>query len=485
MLKGRLALNASALMISSAATGLLGLVYWMIAERMMPTSEVGRASAMIATATVLSSLACLSLAGAYQRFLPVAGNRSLRLILRGYALICCTSLILGTAFVTLGFGSSIFTSTTDRVLFVPLVMVLAIYAITDPILIGLRRSPAVAVKNVSLSLVKIVPLFFLTGTATAVAVTGSWMVLAALVTVVFMAHVVRGAAQRRQESSDDLPGNPALVSFPSAFFTTMLISSVIPFALPLIVVETVGTTQNAYFNLAWTMTSAAGLVRASMGSAFIVEAVQPGANTANLVRQLRRMLIPLTLLVAMGLAIGGPAVLWGVGEDYFREAAPLMLVLAVQSVVETVVVVFYMVSQIVRRLRLMVLMQVTIMVITVVGSYLLLPRVGLIGVGIASLLAVTVGVAVAIRPLLHGIGELLRNAQNGGPDTNDRLDANGADPNDSGGGTGAAGGGAQPPGAVDPPITDRISLSRTHPRHELLSGTDVSDISTDGFSARR
>ena len=62
MLKGRLALNASALMISSAATGLLGLVYWMIAERMMPTSEVGRASAMIATATVLSSLACLSLA---------------------------------------------------------------------------------------------------------------------------------------------------------------------------------------------------------------------------------------------------------------------------------------------------------------------------------------------------------------------------------------------------------------------------------------
>lgn len=43
MLKGRLALNASALMISSAATGLLGLVYWMVAERMLPTSEVGRA----------------------------------------------------------------------------------------------------------------------------------------------------------------------------------------------------------------------------------------------------------------------------------------------------------------------------------------------------------------------------------------------------------------------------------------------------------
>ena len=278
MLKGRLALNASALMISSAATGLLGLVYWMVAERMLPTSEVGRASAMISAATVLSSLACLSLAGAYQRFLPVAGNRSLRLILSGYGLITGTSILLGTAFVTLGFGSSIFTSTTDRVLFVPLVLVLAIYAITDPILIGLRRSPAVAVKNVGLSVVKIVPLFFLSGTATAVAVTGSWMVLAALITVVFMLHAVRLALARRLESADELPGNRELMSFQSAFFTMMLITSVTPFALPLIVVETVGTTQNAYFNLAWTMTSAAGLVRSSVGSAFIVEAVQPGAK---------------------------------------------------------------------------------------------------------------------------------------------------------------------------------------------------------------
>lgn len=133
------------------------------------------------------------------------------------------------------------------------------------------------------------------------------------------------------------------------------------------------------------------------------------------------MLLPLTLLVAAGLAIGGPAVLWVVGDEYFREAAPLMLVLAVQSVVETVVVVFYMVSQIVRRLRLMVLMQIIVMVITVGGSYLLLPRVGLIGVGIASLTAVTVGAAIAIRPLLHALAQLLRNAQNGNADTDGKA----------------------------------------------------------------
>ena len=41
MLKGRLAVSASALMVSSVPPGALGLVYWMIAERMLPTSGSG------------------------------------------------------------------------------------------------------------------------------------------------------------------------------------------------------------------------------------------------------------------------------------------------------------------------------------------------------------------------------------------------------------------------------------------------------------
>ena len=81
------------------------------------------------------------------------------------------------------------------------------------------------------------------------------------------------------------------MAFQGVFFTMMLVSSVVPFALPLIVVGTVGTTQNAYFNLAWTMNAAAGMLRSSFGAAFVVEAVQPGADGQSLVRQLKRMLI--------------------------------------------------------------------------------------------------------------------------------------------------------------------------------------------------
>lgn len=88
------------------------------------------------------------------------------------------------------------------------------------------------------------------------AVAGSWLLLAALTTAVFIVHVVRIAIGRRTESSEELPAYRELMAFQGVFFTMMLVSSVVPFALPLIVVGTVGTTQNAYFNLAWTMNAA-------------------------------------------------------------------------------------------------------------------------------------------------------------------------------------------------------------------------------------
>ena len=134
-------LSTRALMVSSMATGALGLVlYWMIAERMLPTSEVGRASAMISTATAMSSLAVH--AGRRERFLPVAAPTT-RLILGGYALIGATSSILGTGFDVAGVRFEAVHSTTDKGDVPLMVLVLAYYAITDPILIdcaGHRRS---------------------------------------------------------------------------------------------------------------------------------------------------------------------------------------------------------------------------------------------------------------------------------------------------------------------------------------------------------
>ncbi|AFA73343.1 putative polysaccharide biosynthesis protein [Gordonia polyisoprenivorans VH2] len=431
--RDRLTVNASALMASSVGTGLLGLVYWIVAEHHFPTAEVGRASAVISSATVLSSLACLSLGGAFQRFLPVAGGAALRYIVGGYLLTAATGVVLATGFVVVGLGDRILHSTGERIAFVAMVVVFALYALTDPILTGLRRAPAVAVKNITLSAIKIVPIVVLAGVPSALAISGSWALLAAVVTAVFVFGVCRTASARRGQRRD-LPAGRELLSFQGAFFFLMLVSSVTPLALPLVVVAKTDTTQNAYFNLAWTMCSAAGMLRASIGSAFIVEASAPDADRPALLRRLGTMLGLVTGVVAAGLAIGGPVVLLLAGRDYFHAAGPLMVVMAVESIVETVVVTYFLIAQLQRRMRLMVAAQVIMVITTVGGAWVLLDPLGLLGVAVASLLAVVITLAVVARPLILGVRAMLHDTPANTPHTECTDDPPVAGPGGSGAG---------------------------------------------------
>jgi O-antigen/teichoic acid export membrane protein len=172
------------------------------------------------------------------------------------------------------------------------------------------------------------------------------------------------------------------------------------------VVAQLGTEQNAYFNLAWTMCSAVGLLRSSVGSAFIVEASAPDADRAALLRRLVKMLGAVAVVSAAGLAIGGPLVLYVVSPDYFHAAAGLVVVMAVESLVGTVVILYFLLAQILRRLRLMLAIQVVIVAITLTVTLLLVPRLGLIGVGLGALTAQMVALMVLAYPLRRTIADL-------------------------------------------------------------------------------
>lgn len=168
----------------------------------------------------------------------------------------------------------------------------------------------------------------------------------------------------------------------------MIVGSLLPLSLPLIVVANLGTTQNAYFNIAWTMCSAAGLFQAAAGSAFIVEAATPGADRAQLLRQYARMIAAVSVVASLGLGVGGPIVLRCVGFDYFANAAGLMVIMAISTLAETVLTTFYLLAQLVGRLRLLMAAQAIVVGVTVIGAFLLIRPLGLAGIGVASLAAI-------------------------------------------------------------------------------------------------
>ncbi|HEY9311191.1 polysaccharide biosynthesis protein [Williamsia sp.] len=409
--------NALALMLSSVATGVLGLAYWAAAERFFPTEEVGRAAAVINSAIMLAALSCLSLGGAYQRFLPVAGRLSARLICAGIGVVSVAGLILGLGFAF--FGPSVdrlFHSTTERVAFPLLVSALAVYALSDPILTGLRMAWGVAAKNIALSVLKIVAVLVVAGSGGAIVLVGSWGLLAIAVTLVAVGDALRRTIVHRRDVAPELPPVRELWAFQGVFFAMSVVLILTPLTLPLIVVTTMGAADNAYFNLAWTMCSALGLLRGAVGSAFIVEASRSGSDRPQLLRRLIRMMSAVTVVSAVGLAVCGPIVLAVVGADYVEAAWQLVVVMAVDTVVGSVVVVYFLLAQIVRRLRLMFAVQCLIVMITIAGAFVLVPKIGLTGIGVAVLTANTVGLLILLRPLRRVAIEFTTAPAEPGPD---------------------------------------------------------------------
>ncbi len=393
-------------MVSSVVTGVLGLIYWIAAGRMFDAADVGRASALISTATMLGSLSCLSLDGVYERFLPLAGSDTRSAVLGGYLLSGAVALMTGAVFAWLPVAQRLLETTGQRLLFPVMVAVFTAFALTDPILTGLRRAPAVAAKNISFAVLKLLPIVLIgTGVATA-GLVFSWTATAFAVTAVFAVAAVREAHSRRAVASG-LPPARELLSYQGAFLAMMLVSIALPLALPLIVVERAGLSANAYFNLAWTMCSAAGLLRAAAGSAFIVEAVTPGADQAALVRKFAPLLGGLAVLTAAGLAAGGPLVLWLAGTDYLAAGWKLMLVMAFSSLVETVVTSYYLLAQLRRSLRLMVISQMLVVTVTLAAAHPLVAVLGITGAGVAYLAGFSLALLVVSVPLVRSVHEIL------------------------------------------------------------------------------
>lgn len=403
-LRGRLMVNAGALMLSSVATGVLGLVYWIVAGRLFDAAEVGRASALISTATMLSSVACLSLGGSYQRFLPLAGHQTRAAIVGGYLLTGGVGILLGAGFAFSGLADKLLHTTGQRLAFPVAVLVFTVFALTDPILTGLGRAPAVAAKNISASVLKVVPLALLSTGAAAMGIVASWTGVSMAVAAVFVVVALTHAASRRVEP--DLPSTRELFGFQGVFLLMMLVSAALPLALPLIVVQHLGTAENAYFNLAWTMCAAAGLLRGALCSAFIVEASTPGADRPALLARMLPVYGATALLTGLGLALGGPLVLAAAGPEYLRAAWPLMVIMGMVSMAESLVTGYYTVAQLLRRLRWMLASQVLIVATTLAGAVLLVPRLGITGVGVAEAIAMTAALLAVLHPLRTGLAEL-------------------------------------------------------------------------------
>jgi O-antigen/teichoic acid export membrane protein len=397
-----------ALVLNSGITAVIGLVYWMVAARTYPPHVVGVNAALISAMMFLAGISQLNLSNVLVRFVPDAGRRVRRLVVLAYAASLAVAGAVAAGFAGgLGIwarGLESVTSTSGfRVWFVAATMAWCVFVLQDSVLTGLGRAVWVPVENAVFSTVKLVLLVGLAAAAPVYGIFASWTgaLLASLIPVNFIifSRLVPRAVRSASRETVSVTRRE-LVRYIVADYAgavSWLAATTLP---PIIVTQTAGAAQNAYFSLGWVIAFPLYFVPASVGSALVVHAVREPDRLREYAHkafvQGCRILVP----AVAALVLAGPFLLRLLGHEYAEESVTVLRLVAFAAIPNVVNVLYVSVARVERRMSRVVVALTSQCVITLGLVVPLLRLYGIGGVGIAWLvgqLAVAVPIVLTRR----------------------------------------------------------------------------------------
>jgi O-antigen/teichoic acid export membrane protein len=395
-----------ALVLSSAITSAVGLLYWVVAARLFPPDEVGVNTTLISTMTLLGITAQLNLGGALLRFVPVAGRSARSLVATCYGVGATTACIFGAVFAlgagwwapdlvdALGHGPLI-------AFFLLATPVWTVFAMQDYVLTATKRATLVPVENLVFSLLKIGLLAIGAVVAFRGVIAVSWALATALIVLVVTVYLARVLAPNAASGPAQQEIRPrSIAGFVSADWAGGLCTDAVEFGLPLLVLASLDADSAATYSMAWAIAYALFLVTHGMSQSMVahVSASPEGLHAAvrNMVTKALTLIVPGVLVIVPGAGL----ILSIFGTHYAETGTTLLALCALSAVPNVVVVAAVAVARVRQRRAVIFGVPAAVAVIVISLSLTLMPRLGLTGVGVALLVGETAVAAVILLRLL-------------------------------------------------------------------------------------
>ena len=170
-----------------------------------------------------------------------------------------------------------------------------------------------------------------------------------------------------------------------------------PLLLPVLVVLRLGVTQNAYFYITWMIGAVFFMVSPSVAQAVFAEGVRARSDMSSVVAKALRVILVLLAPAMAVMIIGGKLILGLFGASYAAVGYGLLILLAISALPDAVSNVAVVVCRVTQRLGYSAALNLGILVMTLAGAWVLMPPLGIAGVGVAWLGAQTIG-AIASLP---------------------------------------------------------------------------------------
>jgi hypothetical protein len=329
-----------ALIANSGLTAVFGVIFWVVAARLLTAQTIGRGSALVSLIMTVSGLCQLNYARSLSGLIPLA-SRPRKLLGRVYGLTVAFSLVvaLGIA-VALPKATASFRYLAGNIIFVAVFVVSVglwtIFNLEDAALTSVRAATVVPFENGTYGVLKLVCLYALwrVGDRGSVAIFAAWVIpLVAVIVPVNLFLFLRAVPASPPHPVVREVSRPPWLRYDFCGYLLWL-SGTLP--LPVLVVIMVGATRAASFYVPFTIATAIDLLSLMLGNSLTAELSRKGGVlTAAAKAYLRRVWITVGLLSAMVFLVA-PYVLQAFGDRYRADGTLILRVLMLATLPRSV-----------------------------------------------------------------------------------------------------------------------------------------------------
>ena len=405
LLRTPLYANALYLWASAGLTAVSGFAFWALVARSYGADDVGRGSAALSALSLLAMFSHLGLGLGLIRFLPESGPRGPRLANAVFTTSAVVAVLLAAVFLL---GLPLWAPSLDFLrqqplyagAFIALVVAATFTTVQMYAFMAIRKAKYLLAQAAFLLLGRLALPALMAAFFGAFGIVAAGGLAAALAAVVGFVLLTWGLAGYRPGPAVDMASVFKLFPFSVANYVSDSLLLTPGLVLPLIVVGLLGSSDGAYFYMAWFL----GYLLTSTSTSFALSLFAEGSYDPGALRRLSRSALAGGLAVA---AVGaafflllGDKLLLVFGRDYASEGATLLRIVALAALPAAVVNVYLGALRVTKRIGELVIIAAVVGVTTVALGSALLPAMGLAGAGVGYGAGQGLGLALVLARLL-------------------------------------------------------------------------------------
>jgi len=394
--------NALYLMITNAFSALCGFAFWVIVARFYPAEAVGLASAVLAAMGLLASFANLGLGYGLIRFLPHSGGKANSLLNSSFTISILASLLISLIFLGgLGFWSpALLFLRQDPVLIAAFVVFTIAFTLkwtAGEALIAKRRAFFLLAREGVFNVLRLPLVILLAGVFHSSGIFGSWgisLCVALLFNIFLFLPRVQPDYRPRPTIGREIK---EIIHFSTGNYLANLLKGVPGLVLPIMIINILGAESTAYYYIAWSIAASVVMVVESTSMSLFAEGSYDGERLGLNIRRSLKMVFPILVPAVILILAFADKILLAFGSSYSENATTLLRMLTLSTLPLAINTIYLSIKRVEKKLAILIAVTAFLAVTTLTLSYVLLPRMGITGAGIAWLISqVTVAVVITV-----------------------------------------------------------------------------------------